>query len=305
MPFTYNAFSRRRFLRHSLTVAAGAMAFDQAKAAEADAETWFFLSDCHIAADQAAVKNGVNMMEHLRAVFKEINAFPSKADHMLVNGDLALANGQPGDYQTFGKLLEELPSDHVPIHLTLGNHDHRANFLAGLPKLDKGPIADKYTLAVEGKHMRWLFLDSLKETDMVEGKLGESQIQWIKQELAKEPGASFILVGHHPMNEPMPPDSPKFAKGLDDSAALLHLIESSPQIKAFIFGHTHHWGSWQTPAGAILVNLPPTAYVFDPKQPSGWVEAKITRDGMKLTLHSLDPKHPQQGESKEFSWRKA
>jgi len=91
--------------------------------------------------------------------------------------------------------------------------------------------------------------------------------------------------------------------GLKDSAALEDLFARHPQVKAFVFGHTHNWQVETHVSGVHLVNLPPTGYVFQAGRPGGWVRCTLARGGAEFELRSLDPKHPEQAQVKKLSWR--
>jgi hypothetical protein len=54
--------------------------------------------------------------------------------------------------------------------------------------------------------------------------------------------------------------------------------------------------------GLHLINLPPVAYVFGKSFPNGWVQATFRPQGMELTLKTIDPQHPQNGERHELRW---
>lgn len=76
------------------------------------------------------------------------------------------------------------------------------------------------------------------------------------------------------------------------------------QVKAYIFGHTHYWKVYKR--GDIhLVNLPPVAYPFQERAPSGWVRVELLPDGAQLELVSLDDKHPSHGHKVDLKWRDA
>ena len=52
-----------------------------------------------------------------------------------------------------------------------------------------------------------------------------------------------------------------------------------------------------------LVNLPPTAYLFDKARPNGWVLAALKEDGATLTLNALDKRHADHGKTVDLKWR--
>jgi len=115
--------------------------------------------------------------------------------------------------------------------------------------------------------------------------------------LAARPDKPAIIVAHHNLNELAG------IFGLKDSAALEELFVRFPQVKAFIFGHTHNWGISKHASGVHLINLPPTAYVHKAGRPSGWVRATLARDGMEIELRSLDVKHPEHAQTRQLKWR--
>jgi hypothetical protein len=45
------------------------------------------------------------------------------------------------------------------------------------------------------------------------------------------------------------------------------------------------------------------AYVFNPARPNGWVDAEVSREGLRLKLQSLDAKHAENGQAIELAWR--
>jgi predicted phosphodiesterase len=91
--------------------------------------------------------------------------------------------------------------------------------------------------------------------------------------------------------------------GVIDTAALYEVIRPRKQVKAYIFGHTHHWETTQDSSGIHLVNLPPVAYVFKDGEPSGWVRANLGTDHMRLELRCIDEKHPMHAKVVKLDWR--
>ncbi|MEK7781379.1 MAG: phosphohydrolase, partial [Verrucomicrobiota bacterium] len=78
-----------------------------------------------------------------------------------------------------------------------------------------------------------------------------------------------------------------------------------PQVKAWVYGHTHNWKVTQDASGVHLVNLPPVAYIFREGDPSGWIHATTRGDGMRLELRAIDPKHKAHGQVVDLKWREA
>ncbi len=303
MPITLPQLSRRAFLkRAALAGAAAALAprsyagwFGKAR----DKHTFAFFSDAHIAADAKLVHGGVNMADNLAACARELAAWRVNPAAVIVNGDLALNQGLPEDYATFGTLIHPVRAL-APIHLSLGNHDQRDHFWQAFPhdaaRLESVP--QKQAASFSCDRANWFLLDSLAVTARTTGSLGGAQLEWLGRQLAARTEKPAIVVCHHPLDI-------TGLLGLADSPALEELLIRHRQVKAFIFGHTHDWNIAQHPSGVQLINLPQTAYPFVAGRPSGWVRATLACDGMELELRCLDPHHPEHGRVTQVKWRSA
>jgi 3',5'-cyclic AMP phosphodiesterase CpdA len=215
-------------------------------------------------------------------------------DAAIITGDCACIDGQVGDYVALATLLAPIRQLDCPIHLLLGNHDHRERFWAALAE-DRSAPPRFYAAAVQTPLVNWFFLDSLRETNEIRGALGAMQIRWLLRRL--EPSQKPAIVAlHHNL------DSKPSSIGLLDTERLLSALERRPRVKAVIFGHTHDWQVDQW-AGIHLINLPPTAYVFEPSRPRGFLDARIYADHLRVTLHTLPKAHPQHGETLHLRWR--
>ncbi|MCO5052812.1 MAG: metallophosphoesterase [Verrucomicrobiae bacterium] len=303
MPIHLPPFSRRDFLKRSLLAGVGLALAPTWATAEltSDAESWALLSDPHIAADATKVAREINMTEHLIAVGKEVLGLPERPAGLLVCGDLAYNQGTPGDYRQFTSLINPLRAAGLPVHLTLGNHDERGNFWTALATDDpaKRPVADKQVTLLETKKLNWFILDSLEVTRQTPGRLGESQLDWLRKTLDANPQKPAVVFVHHN------PGSGVNTGAMKDTAALLEVIRPRRQVKAWIFGHTHVWKLAEDSSGIHLVNLPAVGYVFRPDAPSGWVHALVRDEGMSVELRSLDGKHADHGRKINLAWRAA
>ncbi|MCP5542154.1 MAG: metallophosphoesterase [Akkermansiaceae bacterium] len=313
MPIHLNASpapTRRRFLATAAAAAAFPV-FDYRRAGAAvTSEVWALLSDTHIAADPGTVsRQGVNMAENLNRVVAEVVAEAKSLAGVMIDGDCAHDDGQPGDYGTLAQLLKPLADAGLPIHMTLGNHDDRGPFFEAFAsrRPETEPVEGKHIGVIETPLASWILLDSLRFVNKVEGEFGAAQLEWLAKILDQRREKPVILVGHHyPQvfrEDVIPGDEKIKISGLVDTKAFEEVVAPRKQAKIYIYGHSHDWKTETGPEGLHHANLPPTAYVFKPERPNGWVRATVTPGGMKLELRALDPKHPEHGQVKEFAWR--
>ncbi|HZM01743.1 MAG TPA: metallophosphoesterase, partial [Candidatus Saccharimonadales bacterium] len=262
------------------------------------------LSDTHIAADPNRRARGVNMTNNLRAVTAEVLAWPQAPGAVFVNGDLAFDSGGNEDYAAVTGLLRPLREGGLPIHLGLGNHDNRERFWNVLrdDKTVPADLAGRQAAIVRTPVANWFLLDSLIQTRVTPGLLGEAQRAWLTAALDANSSAPAIVMIHH---QPVVVAPGKKNDGLEDTAELLAILRPRRQVKAYFFGHTHHWKIEQDPSGIHLVNLPPVGYVFTQGLPSGWVKASIDTKGARLELRCVDHAHPQHGQVADLAWRDA
>ena len=306
MPLYLTQLSRREFLKRA-ALAGAAFAFAPEIHAgifgkSRDKNTFFFLSDTHIAGNPAEVyvKDSIkaNMTDQLAAVSRELAAWPVKPAAVIVNGDLAYLTGKPADYAQFAKDITPVRAL-APLHLTLGNHDERENFWSAFPhdaqKIKS--IPQKQISVFESARANWFLLDSLQFSSKTPGEVGFAQLDWLARELDARPQKPAIVMVHHN------PQFPKPTTGLLDSDALLAELAPRRQVKALIFGHTHDWKTWPHESGIHLINLPPTSYPFHEGRPVGWVRATLARDAMEIELRCLDVKHPEHAQPKNLVWR--
>ncbi|MGA2244083.1 MAG: metallophosphoesterase [Verrucomicrobiota bacterium] len=301
---TLPQLSRRAFLkRAALAGAAAALLPGPSQAGlfgkSRDPHTFAFFSDAHIAADPKLNHGGINMADNFAGCERELAGWRVRPAAIIVNGDLALGSGTAEDYVTFGRLLHPVRTL-APVHLSLGNHDDRENFWQAFPRdatrLESVP--HKQASVFTSDRANWFLLDSLDVTASTPGELGPAQLDWLDLQLATRREQPAIVICHHPLDI-------TGLLGLKDSLALEDLLVRHQQVKAFIFGHTHDWNVAQHPSGVHLINLPQTAYAFQPGRPSGWVRATLARDGMEVELRCLDRHHPEHGQVLQLKWRAA
>jgi 3',5'-cyclic AMP phosphodiesterase CpdA len=260
-------------------------------------------------ADPAAVARGINMADHLRQVVAEIAAQTARPAGVVVNGDLATDGSPPtaGAYRHLAQLLDPLTKRGMPIHLTMGNCDRRSLFAETLTEMLPGtpPVAGRLVNVLQTERANFFLLDSLYNTErtVTEGDLGMKQIEWLARALDQHAKKPAIVICHHNVNQLEAKSGTAQEGGLRDGAALVDVLRPRKHVKAFIFGHTHEWRRWELD-GIHFINLPTTAYIFDPDEPRGWVDVRLEKRGMSLMLKSLDKTHPKHGKKLVLRWRK-
>jgi 3',5'-cyclic AMP phosphodiesterase CpdA len=299
MPFTLPAISRREFL--AATVAASAACLPRGlRGADSacDPNRFALLSDTHIAGDPKTAARGVTMYDNLQAVARDVLAAQPAPAGVAINGDCAYLKGTSEDYATLLAGIQGLRQGGLPVHLAMGNHDHRERFREAFGEAARqaSQLDEKHVLVLSAPHANWFVLDSLDQTDKTAGKLGEQQLKWLVEALDRAADKPALVILHHN------PDQRPVVSGLTDTAALLDVLLPRRQVKAWFYGHSHAW-SVSERDGMHLVNLPPTAYVFAPSQPSGWVDARLNAGGMTLELRCVDPQHARHGQRVDLAWR--
>ena len=291
MPYLFSPTSRRQFLTAAGATMAGlAIAPRVAAAQPADSRPLrlALLSDTHIPADAAETFRGFAPVENLSKVVPQVLA--ANVDGALVGGDLARLEGLPADYARLRDLMAPVTAK-LPVGLVLGNHDHRANFLAAFeatPSALKGKVA----ATREAGGLRFILLDSLLAPNVTPGQLGSAQRQWLAAELAASASPTVLLV-HHTLGE---------ADGeLVDAERLFDVVRPHRHVKAMMYGHSHRYEVRERD-GIQLINLPAVAYNFADTEPVGWVESVWTPDGVDLSLRAVGGSMAANGQTTSVHW---
>lgn len=298
MPFTLPKITRRRFLAGTAATGVAALGLPSfgEHAAKTNPNRFALLADTHIPSDTKTSARGVNMSDNLAAVAKQLTELEAKPAAVFIDGDCAYLAGKKKDYANLVGLIKPIRKAGMPVHLALGNHDHRENLWEAIePTAGQDKVVEnKHITLIEAPRATWVLLDSMQKVNFTPGTVGKEQLAWLNEVLAvREEKPVLILVHHDPYTR---------GSGLVDHEAMFKVIAPRKQVKAVFFGHTHDWRQDKR-EGIHLINLPPVAYVFKKNAPNGWVDTQLADDGAKLTLVCHDEKHRQHDEVVELEWR--
>ena len=273
-----------------------------ALAADTDPHRVALLSDSHIGEKPDATDRECNMHDRLKAVVAEVAKLSPRPVCAVIDGDLAHKTGTAAEYALFASLVEPVRAAGIPLHLGLGNHDHFGRFAEGMESFrpKARPVDGKQVTVVELERANLFVLDSYDPKNSVGGVFGESQLKWLAKALDDRKTKPAVVLAHHPLQF----DAPKGkASGVADTADFWPLVKDRPQVKAFVFGHTHTWKLAERD-GVHLINLPAIGYPFAKAEVSGRGDAALTEKGIKLEVRALDPRHAKHGDRAELAWRK-
>ena len=298
--------TRRSFIQGALAVPLLSQVLF-AEESERSQDVWALLSDTHIPGDRNKVGGNpaVNPVAQLAAVRADVlSGAVGKPGGLIVTGDCGYQIKQPADYDTLLDEFTPFQESGIDVHFVMGNHDHRKSYLSAVAqKAGKEPpenIPDRLHSVIETPKANLFLLDSLEKTNNTPGRFGETQLAWLATQLDARKGKPAILFAHHYLD--YTGRIVQNPHALLDTVDFWKVVKDRKQVKAYIFGHAHVW-QHLTKDGVHLVNLPTTAWRFNPSQPIGWVLCEIKADGIKLTLRSLDPKHPVHNQILELTWR--
>ncbi len=299
MPVHLPVTNRRRFLQTA--AAALLIRCEPSPASQADPNLVWILNDTHIGEKQPGDSP---VPSHLRQAIRHVLNSTHRPAAVLINGDLALKDGQPGDYRHFARLIKPLHDAKIPVHLTLGNHDHRETFFDVLKDEFRNktqPVASKHISVVETPLANFFLLDSLHETMTTPGTLGPQQLAWLARTLDRFHSKPAVIVAHH--NPRLGGDPLHFPGGLTDSQPLWEVLAPRRHVKAYVHGHIHDRGFARHQQIHIL-NTPATSYVADPaKSTTGFTMARFSAAGVALTTVTTDRSHTWNGQITTLTWR--
>ncbi|MGB8314102.1 MAG: phosphodiesterase [Aestuariivirga sp.] len=226
---------------------------------------------------------GLDPFARLELCLADIEKYHGDAAFCAISGDLT----ERGEAATYKALQARLKTFSLPVHLMLGNHDDRGNFL----KVFGGPLEGgfvQHRLIAGGQHL--LFLDTLKGGLSSAGLYDEPRRKWLRTALADADGAPVHIFMHHPpfkIHHPLMDLIP-----LEDGEGFGDLL-AGHNVRHLFFGHAHRTisGQWRSISYSALPGLNhqlplvngsvPTIYSNEPAMYS-----VVHLRGDQITVHS-------------------
>jgi 3',5'-cyclic-AMP phosphodiesterase len=226
---------------------------------------------------------GIDPFLRLELCLDDIAKFHADAEFCAISGDLT----ERGEVETYLALKERLKKFPLPVHLMLGNHDDRANFL----KVFNGPLEGgfvQHSLTRDGQH--FLFLDTLKGGPSSAGLYDEPRRKWLNTALAKAADAPVYIFMHHPpfkIHHPLMDLIP-----LDDGEGFGDLL-TGHNVRHIFFGHAHRTisGQWRGISYSTLPGLNHQLPLVDGSVPTIYSDepamySVVYLNGSQITVHS-------------------
>ncbi|MBB6694042.1 metallophosphoesterase [Cohnella xylanilytica] len=156
------------------------------------------LTDTHMnaAGKQDGLFAKVHMADNVRKVINHAKESGIEPAFVLITGDLS-HEGDAADYAYIRTVLDEC-SERIgaPVHVVLGNHDHRGPFREGY--LMEAPSEEPYYYSVMYGGLRLIGLNTQIPGDHA-GELDERQLSWLSEQLKEAAPQGTIIGLHHPV----------------------------------------------------------------------------------------------------------
>jgi 3',5'-cyclic-AMP phosphodiesterase len=207
------------------------------------------LSDPHLFADPSGALRGVNTLESLRRVLRQVADRNLNFEAVVCTGDIV--NDEPGGYAHFARELGALGK---PIYCIPGNHDEPALLrrMLAQPPFQVGGHVDIGA-------WRIVLIDSCVP-GQAGGHLSDAELQRLDAALADDQHFAMVCVHHHPV-----PMASRWldALGIDNAEALFKVLDAHSQVRLISWGHVHQCFD-ERRRGVRLLATPSTGGQFLP-----------------------------------------
>ncbi len=211
------------------------------------------LSDTHLFAAPAQTLYGVDCGPGLQAVLAHIQGRRTRADALLVTGDLVQDYADEA-YRRLYRLLGDLG---LPTYVIPGNHDN--------PEQMRRTLLPPVSAPRTARHGAWelVLLDSRK-AGSEGGELGSDELAALDQALGASEAPHALVCLHH---NPCPTGSRWLdSMTLADAESFFALLDRHPRVRGVTWGHVHQ-ASEEMRRGVRLFGTPSTCVQFSPHSP--------------------------------------
>lgn len=194
------------------------------------------ITDLHIREPGRLAYGRLDTAPYLRTAVDSLLRLPQRPSAVVLTGDLT-DFGRAAEYEHLAELLAPLP---MPMFLLPGNHDDRDQLRRSFGShayLGAGEFVQYAVDIGPPGGLRLLALDTVVPGHSG-GRLCASRLQWLADELAREPGRPTVVAMHHPPFRTLIGHMDKI--GLEEGATeLAAILERHPNVERVICGHLH------------------------------------------------------------------
>ena len=193
----------------------------------ASADFYFVqLSDTHWGFSGPPNPDARNTLKHAVAA---VNALAEQPDFIVFTGDLTHTTDDPGERRKrLGEFRDIVSALKVKnVRFMPGEHD---------AALDRGAAFKEFFgetfYSFDHKGVHFVALDNVSDPG---ARIGDEQLAWLAQDLAKRPAKSpIVLLTHRPLFDL----EPKWDWATRDGARAIEILSTQPQVTVF-YGHIH------------------------------------------------------------------
>jgi 3',5'-cyclic AMP phosphodiesterase CpdA len=207
------------------------------------------ITDTHVLPEGRKLGDLIDTNAQLEAAVCQLNGLSTRADVVLVTGDLT----EDGEGESYAALRARLASLDSPFYLIPGNHDRRHAMVEAFPDHAYLPREGFLQYAIEDHAVRLVALDTLVE-GRDEGTLCQERLAWLDAVLAERPERPVLIFMHHP-----PLESGIWwmdAMGLAGTRGLRAVLSGHPHVRLIVCGHVHR--PFHSMLGGVPVAVAPS-----------------------------------------------
>lgn len=251
-------------------------------------------SDVHIVPEGELLMGTLDTLDQMESALTAVENADLDPLALVFTGDLA----DTGDVRAYRRLrtLVDAAAQRIgaPALFGMGNHDTREAFREGL--LETAPDGAPHDFVHHAGDVRVIVLDSTTPGSHA-GTLEESQLEWLRAELAEPAAAGTVLALHHP---PIPTPLAFLERlSLKDPERLGAAIAGT-DVRIVLTGHNHHatCGAlagvpvWSAPAVAYRADVFPPAGTYQGVTGVGYTRVDLYEDCATATFVPVEPVRP-------------